>query len=182
MKLPSNYISRIQQFVPFDLTTSIGCTLMAHDISKTLNSVISPNTLKRAFGIIDASSSTSKYTLDLIAKYIGYTSWDKFINDETTKSSTFNNLNILSLDTIAKGQSVRFTYPPNRIVTMKCVEFQKFCVTHSLNSKLIEGDIIIANQIIARHPFHILSVIRNNSNFGTFTAGIHVGIESIELI
>lgn len=182
MKLPTESITLIQQFVPFDLSTSIGCTMMAHDMSSCLNASISPNTLKRAFGIIHSSSATSKYTLNLIARYVGYTSWENFINEEPSKTSTFNNINILSLDTIATGQSVRFSYPPNRVVTMKCVEHQKFCVIQSLNSKLIEGDIVIAGQIIARHPFHIMSIIRNNTNLGSFTAGIHEGIESIEIL
>ena len=182
MKLPKESIAHIQQFVPFDLSTSIGCTMMAHDMSNCLNTPISANTLKRAFGIINTSSATSKYTLDLIARYVGYTSWENFLNDESSKSSTFNNLSILPLDTISPGQSVKFTYPPNRMVTMKSIDKQKFCVTQSLNSKLIEGDIIIANQIIVRHPFHILSVVRNNYNLGSFTAGIHEGIESVKLV
>ena len=182
MKIPNESIDHIQQFVPFDLTTSIGCTMMAHDMSNCLNASISPNTLKRAFGIIHSSSATSKYTLDLIARYVGYSSWENFNDEKPSKSSTFNNLNVLSLDTIAIGQSVKFSYSPNRVVTMKCIDRQKFCITKSLNSKIIEGDIVIANQIIARHPFHILSVVRNNSNLGSFTAGIHEGIESIELI
>lgn len=182
MKLSNEFISRIQQFVPFDLTTSIGCTLMAHDISHTLNVVISPNTLKRAFGIIEASSSTSNFTLDLIARYIGYSSWECFLNDKSYDSSTFNNKKIILLSDFNIGQIIRFSYRPNRLVTIKCIAKNSFRVIQSINSKLIVNDIISASQIIERHPFHILNVNRNDNNLGTFTAGIHDGIESIEII
>lgn len=182
MKIPQEYINQIQQFVPFDLTTSIGCTKMAHEMNNSFKASVSPNTLKRAFGVIKSSSTTSKYTLNLIARYVGFSSWENFIKEEPSNSSTFNNLNILSLDTIEVGQSVKFTYPPNRVVIIKCIEHQKFCVTQSLNSKIKEGDIVIASQIITRHPFHITSIIRNNTKLGSFSAGIHEGIDSIELI
>ncbi len=175
MKLPDDIILKIQRHVTFDISTSLGCTLLAREISNTLHDCISGNTLKRAFGIISSSSNTSQYTLNLIARYIGYTNWDNFLNNQLPETSSFNN-KTTSLSSVKTGQTLTFYYSPNRVVSMKCIGPNKFIVTSSHNSQLLAGDTVTACQITKYAPLELTDVMRNGKNIGCFTAAIHDGI------
>ncbi len=181
MKLPDETIQRIQQFTPFNLKTSLGCTMMARKMSDTLKEPISANTLKRTFGIINSSSNTSAYTLNLIARYVGFADWDSFINDTTIQSSAFSYNEVLSLADIPVEGNVRFGYSPGRNVSMKCIGPCRFMVTESINSKLNVNDIVTAYQISKGHTLDFSSVIRDDIELGTFSAGIHNGITFFEI-
>lgn len=182
MRLPYELIGRIQVFTRWDLSTSIGCTRFAGEIREVVGESISANTIKRAFGIIKASSKPSAYTLNIIARYIGYADWDSFLGGMITTSSMFNRNPVLSLDKIVDGQSVRFRYSPNRCVTMACIGRNRFVITESLNSKLLVDDIVTAFQIVKHSRLEFADVIRNGKSLGAFTAGLHGGITGFEVI
>lgn len=181
MKLPKEVVNLIQSHVIFDLSSSIGCTRFAQCINDTIGIYVSANTLKRAFGIIHSTSNTSQYTLDVIAKYIGYIDWDDFIKNDVPKTSDFNCNAIVSLNTVEIGHSVKFSYSPNRKVSMKSIGHGRFSITESINSKLHVGDIVTALQIVPDHPLEFTSVVRNGKDLGVFTAGIHDGITAIDI-
>lgn len=181
MKLPDDIISRVQMRTKHDLSSSIGCTLMARDIRSALGVYVCANTLKRTFGIIKSTSQPSKFTLDLIARHIGYGSWDEFLNDDSHDTSSFRLNEIIALDTVKPGAEVTFYYKPNRKVTMVCTGKNTFRITESLNGKLCVGDIVTAYSIALNHPLEFTSVIRNGCEMGNFTAGLHEGISAFEL-
>lgn len=181
MKLSENTISRLQSVISLDLRTSLGCTMLAREISNAMKEPISANTLKRAFGIINSTTSPSLYTLNLIARYAGYADWESFVNDKSIRTSEFGYSDMVSMLEIPTGNSIRFGYSPNRCVSMRCIGQCRFVVTESVNSKLCVDDVVSVNQVAKGHPIEILSVERGGSNLGSFTAGLHDGISFFEI-
>lgn len=65
----------------------IDCEHLAYDIEKETKLRISANTLKRLFGFLDDTRTPRLYTLDVIARYLGFKNWDflelSFKEDDT---------------------------------------------------------------------------------------------------
>ena len=182
MKLPDDVIAHIQQFVRYDLSTSIGCTMFARQISEIRGEHISANTIKRAFGIIESTSSPSQYTLDLIARGIGYKNWEVLIGLGLMRRTSLFNNHCFFLMRIKIGEELLVTYLPNREIILQCIAPAQFKVVKSLNSQLCVGDIVKAYQVTKGQPMEFKSVVRNGVDLGSYTAAIHDGILDIDII
>lgn len=181
MKIEEEIIQRIEVEVGHKLRSAADCTRFALDIESMTGEPICANTIKRAFGVIDASSGPSAFTLNLIARRLGYSDWEAFINCRHTKTSSFNCKKIISLKDVAPNTIVSFSYSPNRIVKMKSLGDCNFVITESRNSKLQGGDVVTAYQIAKGQPFELISVVRAGQPMGAFTAGMHDGITDFNL-
>lgn len=56
------------------------CQILSESILKYTNRQISVTTLKRFFGIVQSPFKPSKYTLDTLAVYLNFKSWQDFVN------------------------------------------------------------------------------------------------------
>lgn len=176
MKLDEEIIQRIEIEAGHKLRSAVECTRFALDIEAMTGELISVNTIKRAFGIISSTSGPSEYTLNLIARRLGYLDWNAFVSCDHAAVSSFNCKKMVSLKEMKPDKIVHFSYAPNRIVRMKSLGDSTFVVIESINSKLQKGDIATAYQIAKGHPFELVSVVRDGVQMGSFTAGIHDGI------
>ncbi len=61
------------------ISTSTDCIHLADVLSKTFTVNISPQTLRRFFGLITSASSSSKFTLNLLSRFCGYLDYRDFI-------------------------------------------------------------------------------------------------------
>ena len=100
MKIDEEILQRIEVEVGHKLRSAADCTRFALDIESMTGEPICANTIKRAFGVIDASSGPSAFTLNLIARRLGYSDWEAFINCRHTKTSSFNCKKIISQQVI----------------------------------------------------------------------------------
>lgn len=71
------------------------CFALANDIAKKCNENISPATLMRLFGLTKNNSQPRLFTLDVIAQYCGYCTWDDFL--EASDSGDLNLAELRSL-------------------------------------------------------------------------------------
>lgn len=68
--------------------TPSDCKSLSLAIAKTTKNQISDTTLKRIYGFALSSSLPSHYTLNLLAIYCGYVSWDDFCDRHSKKTAT----------------------------------------------------------------------------------------------
>lgn len=66
------------------------CDLLAKEINKKIKRQISGSTLKRFFGIVKSGFKPSKYTLDTLSQFLGYTDWNTFTKDNTESYSSYS--------------------------------------------------------------------------------------------
>jgi hypothetical protein len=159
------------------------CEVLANDIYKHTNQNISGSTIKRLFGLIKGIQEPRLYTMDLIANYLGYSTYEELINEfdtNTDNHSAFESLGELSSINLAIGTSIKFGYEPCRELIIQYRGDSVFQVLSSQNSKLKKHDIIRLSQIVLHYPLFISEVIRENKSLGQYTAGKISGITFIE--
>lgn len=61
------------------IVTSGDCIFLAGEIDSKTGHSISPNTLRRLFGLVKATTRTSVTTLDILARYCGFSTLDEFV-------------------------------------------------------------------------------------------------------
>lgn len=159
------------------------CEVLANDIYKHTNQNISGSTIKRLFGLIKGIQEPRLYTMDLVANYLGYSTYDELINEfniQTDNSSAFESIGELSVTTIEIGTCIKFGYEPFRELTIQYQGNSLFQVLSSQNSKLKKHDVIRLNQMVLHYPLFITEVFRENRMLGKYIAGKISGITFIE--
>ena len=77
------------------------CESLAVDISANTKHTISGSTIKRLMGFVKGVQEPRMYTMDAIAEYLGYSSFDEFIKEfDTSTCSEFNQIENLSVENI----------------------------------------------------------------------------------
>ena len=159
------------------------CEALAGDISCNTGYTVSGSTIKRLMGFVKGIQEPRLYTLDAIAEYLGYPAFEDLIKEfDTSSYSDFVEIESLGLTDIKANEHIKFTYQPNREITVKYLKENSFEIIEVVNSKLQEGDIINFNQIVLSHPLFIKDVIRKQNSLGQYIAGKISGITSIEKI
>lgn len=159
------------------------CEALAIDISSKTSHTVSGSTIKRLMGFVKGVQEPRLYTLDAIAEYLDYHSFDELIREfDTSSYSDFNEIESLVPADIHPNEHIKFTYQPNREIKVKYLKENSFEIIEVVNSKLQEGDVINFNQIVLSHPLFIKDVIRKQNSLGQYIAGKISGITSIEKI
>ncbi|MCQ2605694.1 MAG: hypothetical protein MJ204_04020 [Bacteroidales bacterium] len=173
---------RIEEVFGKEIRYPLDCEALAIDISQKCNERISASTLKRFFGFISGTEPRT-YTLDVIAKYIGYKNWDEYLEILAGKneSSEFVTIEEIKASNLSQNDTYEFCYEPMRKVTFQYKDSQ--CVVlESINSKLQKNDLFVFSSITKDYPLLISSVVRNSMNLGALTLGKVSGITSIKKI
>ena len=157
--------------------------MLKYDIKKEKGIDIGINTLKRLFGMLDDGCHEPRlYTLDTIARYLGYENWDKLLEHVGDSSySGFSDLDGINSSSLHADDIVEFTYSPNRHIVLKYVDGGRFIVTMSENSKLLANDYVEADFFIKNFPLIVRKVIRDGIDLGSYQCGKISGLTSIEL-
>ena len=154
------------------------------DIERRTRLPMSVNTLKRLWGMVRDVKNPRLFTLDVIAKYIGYDTWDDLQQRAAGEQavSGFDEIAEINMDDVDKGDQILFEYDPDRKVTCEHLHGNLFVVRECLHGKLREGDVIKVNHFILNYPLIVEDVIRDGRSLGRFTAGRSSGLTKIKLV
>ena len=182
MKLNDVVIKLLNQKAGCDVTTAYGATFLRNDIESATGENLSANTIKRLVGNLPYNSSPREITLEIIAKYLGYESWQLLSNYINQKISEFNSGNIFyELDKMPPDQTIKIEWEPDRKIIIRHKSGDKYEVISSENSKLLKGDFLYLSQISVGFPFMVRKVIRNGIDLGFYTASPELGLKYIEI-
>ena len=120
-------------------------------------------------------------TLNVIAQYLGYGSWNDLTVALSGNNSDFEDIPTLDAATLSDGAELLISYVPDRLLRLIHHAGNSFTVTASEHSKLKAGDNIVVAQFTVGYPLFATRVIRDGSELGSFTAGKVGGILSIKL-
>lgn len=166
-----------------DIRYSSDIEHLSFDIEKETTQRIGVNTIKRLLGLIEGVKEPRLYTLDTIARYLEHKNWDELLESlDQSGNSSFSSIEEIDIQTLNTGDKIKFTYSPDRVVTVGYIEKNRFTVLDSLNSKLLPDDLIEVNHLVLNYPLIISNVIRNDVSMGKFTAGKISGITSLSIL
>jgi len=82
--MESEYVSQLKLYTEKMLgrrvLSSTDCRFLSNDITQQLDSTLSFNTLRRFFNLMETKHHQSVYTLNILAAYCGFSSFDDFSN------------------------------------------------------------------------------------------------------
>ena len=130
---------------------------LSESVQGKIHEYISVNTLKRIWGYIDdGGSSPTSSTLSVLARFLGYTDWDAFVNnlDMTATSQAFLGEGVRS-DSLTIGDRMKISWTPNRCLVVRYTGDNSFLVEESEHSKLVKGDTFKCMYFIEQQPLYI---------------------------
>ena len=177
--LDRNIIKLIEAKFKQQINSSASCERLALDIESVTNEKLGFTTLKRLLGFTSEQATPRHSTLDILAKYLGFNSYDELEAHINKKGdSDFNN----KVETIYPSQlldknEIVISYSPNRHLKLKHITDDEFVVLESINGSLKQGDRIFVDSFTSGLPLIVKDVIRNGESLGRYVAGKNFGIK-----
>lgn len=175
--------ARLEQACGKVLVTSADCQVVVDSIWNKMHERVSLNTIKRLTGFLPYENSHRRSTLDIIAVYLGYSSWLQLTTLLQTNNSDFsvNEETILAAN-LKPGDRVGLTYHPDRTLMLQYMGNGFFDVAGCKNSKLQVGDRVCISALTLNYPLLASQVIRGGISLGSYTAGKVGGVTSMILM
>jgi hypothetical protein len=83
-KIPEHHLTELRSLVEYTFGQKVlnvnDCINLSNSIFLTVKSSVSPDTLRRLYGLIETKTQPSLYTLETISKYVGFNTYHDFIN------------------------------------------------------------------------------------------------------
>lgn len=165
-----------------DVKTPRGASMLRNAIETEVGEHLALNTVKRLLGILPYDYSPRTDTLAIIAKYLGFGSWQLLQDYVNDKISQFGDTDpFLELGKLPADALIEVTWEPDRIILLRHIQNDKFLVEKAENSKLQQGDILSLSSLSIGFPFMAKSVVRNRENLGSYTAAKELGVKELRL-
>ena len=174
------------------LLKKAGLTLASAQVAQRLSDAIfevthdriSVNTLKRLLGLSSDTRNHHRFTLDVIARYLGYNScyeMERYTNNSDSDFITKNSGDVVSAE-LKPATLITLTYRPNRRLMLRYEGNEVFTVVISQNSKLYVGDRCTIQYFKPGFPLFALNVIRNGIDLGRYVAAQDSGITIVDIL
>ncbi len=143
MKFNYGIIKYLSERCGCDVTTASGATVLALDIQLKTGERLAANTIKRLVGVLPYNFTPRNSTLKILAKYLGYPSWENFMESISDRILDFDketmSMNFSELDA---GAVVILKCQPDREIHLYHLG-EGYCeVVKVSNSNLEVGDIL----------------------------------------
>ncbi|MDE6460208.1 MAG: hypothetical protein K2K52_05165 [Paramuribaculum sp.] len=143
------------------------------------------NTLKRLFGFKTGRVAPRLSTMNIIARYLGYTDYESLIKDlgEDADISLFTPIDCIEVETLEPGTKLRISYEPKRVLTLTYTGDFVFVVDAVEGSRnILVGDSLTISQFAVGHRLVAARVVRNGENLGSYESAKFEGLKSVEVI
>lgn len=182
MALSSVIIKRLGIRAGIDVTTPAGATVLAYDIESKTGQRLAANTIKRLLGILPYNGTPRKTTLNIIAKYIGFRSWDQLMDIVSEGMSLFGDVYpYINIRELPVNALIHFKWEPGRSITLRHISMNACEVEAVENSRLKKGDKLVVIQLGEGFPFYARKVTRGEEDLGTYSAAVENGIYDLKI-
>lgn len=140
-------------------------TLSLKILKKTQNT-ISVSSLKRLWGYVPYKSVPSPNTLNILARFNGYTDWETFAKNNSSvmsETSEFLYGEILDPDSVEEGIMIEISWGRNKRCLIQKIDGHRFRVIEADNIKLMQTDIFRLDHLCVGMPLCVRDIIRNDS-------------------
>lgn len=159
--------------------------LLAEEIFSKSKGAISTSTLKRVWGYDKSKSATSLRMLDILAGYVGFSSFRSFQNSlkkNSAFSSSFLTTSYIESCELKKGEHIILGWNPNRLVELEYLGKDRYRVVSNKNSKLREKDEFAVSAFIQGYPMYISHIERDGEKTSMYAAGVKDGLTVVQKV
>lgn len=164
MIFPNKTIEQLKEKSGLSFDRASDFSTLATLIADETKHTIGVTTLKRLFGYIDDARETNQSTLNIIARYLGYKSWDLYVNSFRIDSTWNSDHDTIWTENLMVGTKIEVAYL-NRCVCFEVIEqdgFKALKVESANNSSLKIGDIAFIDRLRKRECLEARKVIRGS--------------------
>lgn len=157
---------------------------IAMQIKQDVGDSVSVSTLKRIWGYVSYKSKPSKSILSIMARFVGFTSWNSFCDSKDVSTyieSQDLSGKVVNAAEINIGDIVEIEWRPNRYCKLECIGKKLFKVVESHNSKLFPGNVFHAELFGKGMPFYVTDLQQNYSEGRIYVAGERHGLTSVKV-
>lgn len=137
---------------------------------------ISASTLKRLWGYLNNDVQPRAFTVDVLARFVGYDSYSAFCERSGEAESNAVLSRRLAADELQIGQRVKLTWQPDRVCVVECLGEARFVVREAANTKLSVGDMFTCHLFIEREPLFLDHLVHRGCEATAYVAGRNHGI------
>ena len=163
-----------------NVKTPEGAGILRNDIESKTGEALSLNTIKRLVGLLPYTSIPRQSTLNILAEYLGFSSWQLLTDFIKGTTSGFNTgKTFIELKELPVDFKLKLTWEPDREIIIRHLGDGRFEIEKSKNSKLQETDILTLSQIAPGFPLIAENVVRQGKSLGNYQAAPKTGIKTI---
>ncbi|MBR5102466.1 MAG: hypothetical protein IK092_05025 [Muribaculaceae bacterium] len=151
-------IDAIERSIGMAVATPRDFNYLSQCLRNRLNVNISVSTLKRFWGYVPNRFQPSLFTLNSLSKFIGFESWEHFLNNDDGSKSPSDRImsNCLNVpEGLVDGDCVKLAWAPDRECVIRYLGALKFEVVESHGTRLRVGDTFKCGLIIAGEPLYL---------------------------
>lgn len=171
-----NICTEIEKMTGRSMRTPRDYDLLAELIFKKTHESISPSTLKRLWGYLDNGIKPRRYTMDVLAKFLGYADYEAYEQRDGAVESNLVMARRLNVEELSAGRKIRLTWQPDRVCIVEHRGEGRFVVVSAINTKLSVGDTFTCHLFIEREPLFLDNLIHNGGTPTAYVAGSDNGV------
>lgn len=147
-------------------------------IYERTGNLLSSTTLKRIWGYLKEDTSTRRSTLDILAQYCGWDTYEEFLSGNTPEiESGFIDVKVLNaIGDLRAGNIVKLMWLPASICEIKYLGDSQWEVLRSEGTRLVPGDTFRCSFIMSGEPLFLENVVHNGVKSGVYVCGRRTGV------
>ena len=158
------------------------CDALSQAIAAKCNCKVSSSTLKRLFGINKGGTESPRvFTLDVLANYIGYQSWEDLLRDLTQANKKKTQpIQILISKGLNKGAKFYIAFSPLSYIVVEYLRNNRYKLLLQSRTTLLADDILEITKVETHVPLLIRKIIRNDIMHSEIILGKITGVTEIK--
>ncbi len=178
-------LSSLEEYHARPIRTTVDFEALSITVEQQTSERISASTLKRLWGYVSDKHEPRRYTLDVLAKYIGRRDFDTFcewISSQKLSDSDFFTVKKIISAELQRGTQIEIGWSPDRYIILDFLGENQFRVKSSENSKLDVGDEFSVTTFMLGYPLYIPSVVRQGVVLPSFVGGKSGGLTVLSIL
>lgn len=164
--------------------TSSDFAALSEDMRLSIKQSVSTSTLKRLWGYVRSKQERRLDTMNLLAIYLSFSSWEDYNRGRLALAVEESNLLVdqVLAQNLDPGNAVEFSWNPDRRCTALRLDDGTFRVTQAINSKLQVGEIFRTLGFFNGEPLYMTVITRDNREGITYVCGRTHGLTKVKVI
>ena len=148
-------------------------------LQSRLHATVSVSTLKRLWGYVANPFQPSMYTLNVLARFVGYDGWEQFVDGRSDVKASSDRIltervNVLS--DLLVGDRLRLVWAPDRVCVVRYLGSLRFEVEASQATRLQPGDTFECGLLIEGEPLYLDNLCQPGQELSGYVCGQVAGI------
>ena len=168
----------IEQALGHSMDTPRDFKLLSESLRRRLGEQLSVSTLKRLWGYVNNDFNPSAYTLNTLARFLGYDGWEHFSSSTQGDKSPSHPIMARRINAteLQAGDMLELTWAPGRQCLVRYLGGIGFEVEQSQATQLQPGDTFECALFIEGEALYLDNLHRHEKNLGVYVCGQVSGI------